>query len=115
MDETSHLAISAILNHTGDDYNRALTHLTGYVFIYLLLYPLRCYHDPMLISLLFCLFFLAQCLPAAGSDRARMRRGGGAPGAPDERRREPGSERARVLLHGWNRQQSNLFVQQGRH
>lgn len=44
-----------------------------------------------------------------------MRRGLGAPGAPDERRRKPGTNRACVLLLGRNRHESDLFVQQGRH
>lgn len=61
------------------------------------------------------LLFFAQCRPAEGSDRERMRRGLCAPGAPDEWRRKPGTKRACVFLLGRNRHESDLFVQQGRY
>lgn len=57
----------------------------------------------------------AECRSIEGSYRERMRRDDGSPGASDERRRKLGVEHPCMLLLGWNRYESDLFIQQGRH
>lgn len=61
------------------------------------------------------ILFVSQCRPTEGGDREGMRGGSSAAGAADERRRESGTECARVLLLGRNRHESDLSVQQERH